>query len=177
MPRSSRWPATAADRVFVLDTCSLANMKRADVLRPNERFAFFAAMTPMLTDGRIAFPRQVAMEMSRAQYLDTPGDWTIGSRDLVIYPDPSDEAVAEVLGAAQLLDPQAEREEADPYVVAMAYNIRARYPATNPVVVSDDVRDRMPRKESVLTACKRLDLECWQTADFVEHIRSSMSLG
>jgi hypothetical protein len=73
-------------------------------------------MTPMLSDGRVAFPKQVASEMARAQYLDTPGDWAIGSRDLVVYPAPSDEAMAEVLGAAQLLDPQAEREEADAYV-------------------------------------------------------------
>jgi len=147
-------------------------MKKADVLKAAERFAFFAAMTPMLTDGRVAYPRQVASEMSRVQYLDTPGDWALGARDLIIYPDPSDEAMAEVLGAAQLIDAQGEKEEADPYVVAMAYDIREHFPSTHVVVVSDDVRDRIPRKESVLTACIRLNIECWQTPAFVEHIRA-----
>jgi hypothetical protein len=162
--------------VCVVDTCSLANMKKADVLRANERFAFFAAMTPMLSDGRVAFPKQVASEMSRARYLDTPGDWAVGSRDLVIYPAPSDEALAEVLGAAQLLDPQAEREEADPYVVAMAWDIREHYPTSTVIVVSDDVKDRMPRKESVLTACKRLSITCWTTTDFVEYVRAQIGM-
>jgi hypothetical protein len=172
VPRSSSWPRIAPPQVCVVDTCSLANMKRADVLRANERFAFFAAMTPMLSDGRVAFPKQVASEMARAQCLDTPGDWAIGSRDLVVYPAPSDEAMAEVLGAAQLLDPQAEREEADAYVVAMAWDIREHYTATTVFVVSDDVKDRMPRKESVRTACTRLAITCWSTTDFVEHVRS-----
>jgi hypothetical protein len=41
VPRSSSWPRIAPPQVCVVDTCSLANMKRADVLRANERFAFF----------------------------------------------------------------------------------------------------------------------------------------
>ena len=151
-------------------------MKRTDLLKIEEQFAYFSAMTPMLTSGTLAFPRQVAAELARAQYPDTPGTWATGSKDLVVYPDPSDEAMAEVLGAAQLIDANGEDdyEEADPYLVAMAFDISEHYPHARVIVVSDDITDRMPRKESVLTACNRLSLECWKASAFVEHMREKV---
>lgn len=151
-------------------------MKQAEVLKIDEQFAFFSAMTPMLQRGMLAFPRQVAKELARAQYPDTPGAWAAGVKDLVLYPDPSDESMAEVLGAAQLIDANgdAEYEEADPYLVAMAYDIQEHYKDSHVIVVSDDVKDRMPRKESVLTACNRLELECIGASDFVEYLRTNV---
>jgi hypothetical protein len=151
-------------------------MKETEVLKIDEQFAFFSAMTPMLQRGALAFPRQVAKELARAQYPDTPGAWATGVKNLVIYPDPSDDSMAEVLGAAQLIDANGddEYEEADPYLVAMAYDIQEHYPNSRVVVVSDDVKDRLPRKESVLTACTRLRIACIGASDFVDHLRNSV---
>jgi hypothetical protein len=86
--------------------------------------------------------------------------------------------MAEVLGVAELLDAQGDSdyEQADPYVVAMAWDIREHYSSSQIVVVSDDVIDRLPRKESVKTACERLNLECWRTPDFVAHVRVAVAL-
>lgn len=163
--------------VCVLDTGALANMKKKELLKIDEQFGMFTAMTQLLRSGHLAYPKQVAAEMSRVDYPDTPGAWAAGCNGLVRYPAPHDEAIAEVLGAAQLMDPQGEHdyEEADPYVVAMAYEISERYPDCRVIVVSDDFKDRMPRKQSIHTACERLGIECWRSGEFVEHMKATMA--
>ena len=173
MPPSSRWPNSAPATVFVIDTSALIHMKNVEVLKLGDQFGFFEALTPMLRAGSLAYPRHVANELSRAMYPDTPGTWAVGYRDLVVYPDPSDDAMADVLSVAQLVDPQSENsfEEADPYLVAMACDIRDHYDGVRVIVVSDDVKDRMPSKESVATACQRLEIDCWQASEFVKHIK------
>lgn len=174
MPRSSRWPKSAPPLVCVVDTSTLIEMKKTSVLKLAEQWSFFQSMTPMLDGGSLAYPRQVAKEMSRIEFPDTPGSWAVGSAARVIYPDPSDEAMAEVLGATpRLTDANADpaTEEADPYVVALAYDISQHYADSRVIVVSEDVKDRMPRKESIAKACALLTLEHWQTEEFVQHVR------
>ena len=160
---------TPADPEFVcvLDTCSLAEMKR--LIKIDEQFVVFSMMTELLRAGRLAYPRQVATEMARVKFPDTPGAWATGYAREVKFSSPSDDCLAEAMGAAQLIDPQSENDyvDADPYVVAMALQIKEDFPWCRVVVVSDDVRDRMPRKESVRTACARLDLEHWTAEEFV----------
>lgn len=77
------------------------------------------------------------------------------------------------LGAAQLTDPNAEPdiEPADPYIVAMALQIRDSNPGCAVYVVTTDRIDRMPPKESILTACNRLDLQCSTPEEFVAWLR------
>lgn len=159
--------------VHVIDSCALINMKDFELVKHHEQFPMFSRMTGLLGEGRLALPRQVAAEMSHIKYADIPGGWATGYQDFCVYPQPLDESMAEVLGAAQLVDAQGEREneEADPYVVAMAYELQERYPDTRVIVVSDDVIDRMPRKESVLTACEALEIECIGSAEFVAYMR------
>lgn len=179
MPRSSRWPTTAPAMISVLDTCALANMKQTRLLKMEEQWGIFFAMIPMLASGALAYPRQVAAEMSRAQHPDTPGTWVVHYKGQVIYPDPGDDAMAEVQGAAQLTDPDgdSEFEPADPYVVAMAWEITQHYPDSRVNVVSDDFVDRMPRKQSVAFACNELGIECWRSHDFVDYMRGVMANG
>ena len=57
---------------------------------------------------------------------------------------------------------------------AMALEINRQYFTTRVIVVSDDVVDHMPRKESVKTACDRLDLEHWRAEQFVTFIRAHL---
>ena len=177
MPQSSRWPATAPEVVYVIDSCALINMKDFSLVKHHEQFPMFARMTQLLDEGRLALPRQVAAEMSHIRYADIPGGWATGYQAHCRYPQPVDETMADVLGAAQLLDPQGDSEfqEADPYVVAMALEIRDHYPQTRVIVVSDDVKDRLPRKESVQTACDALELECQRSSDFVAFMRTVLA--
>jgi hypothetical protein len=79
------------------------------------------------------------------------------------------QVAAEVLAVAQLTDPasEADAEVADPYVVAMAWEIRAASPERFVAVVTEDRVDRMPAKESVLTACQRLGLTTRTAVEFI----------
>ncbi len=75
-----------------------------------------------------------------------------------------------MLVAAQIVDPnaEAEAEAADPYVAAMALEVRKRHPRCDVAVATDDYVDRMPAKESLATACARLGLQRWTADEFVE---------
>jgi hypothetical protein len=67
--------------------------------------------------------------------------------------------MAEVLGVAPgLFDPNEERNQADPYVVALAYELREKYPDCRVVVATENTRDQSPLI-SPATACTLLDIE------------------
>ncbi len=150
-----------------MDTSVLIAMKR--IIRLEHQFAVFTLMTKLLQEGLIAFPRQVRREMMAAKFPDMPGAWAASCNGHERYPAPRDESVAEVLGAAQLVDLEAEddTEVADPYVVAMAYELQELHPECEVMVATEDRVDRLPVKESILTACERLDLECWTAEQLV----------
>lgn len=93
-----------------------------------------------------------------AQPPDGPGIWAVDARDRRRYAEPSDDSMAEVLAvAAGLLDPNEERNKADPYVVAMAYELRERYPDHEVCVATENTVDRPPLV-SPGTACEWLNL-------------------
>lgn len=74
-----------------------------------------------------------------------------------------------MLGVApRLVDPDGEddTEPADPYVAAMAYEIREHHSERRVVVATDDYIDHRGR-ESLTTACRRLGIECWRADEFV----------
>lgn len=67
--------------------------------------------------------------------------------------------MAEVLGLARgLLDPNEERNQADPYVIALAYELRERFPGVRVCVATENTRDRPPL-QSPGTACEMLGIE------------------
>lgn len=156
----------------VIDSSSLITLKRLVPLA--EQWRLLVTMGEMVENGRLAFPRQVATEMKAAKHPDAPGVWVAAHSGWAHHRQPSDEALAEVLAVAQLTDPtsEAELEVADPYVVAMAWEIRDRSPTTPVMVVTEDRIDRMPAKESIVTACTRLDLQWCGTAVFVEWLQA-----
>ncbi len=108
--------------------------------------------------GWITFPKQVARELEVSQHPDGPGIWAVDARDRRRYAEPSDDSMAEVLTvAAGLLDPNEERNQADPYVVAMAYELRERYPDHEVCVATENTVDRPPLV-SPGTACEWLEI-------------------
>lgn len=168
MSRPSR-PVPA--EVRVIDTSALIELKH--LLPVGEQWPLLTQMSVLVQTGHLAFPRQVTNEIKNVQWPDAPGAWAAGNKGWSVHPQPRDEFLAEALGAAQLTDPNAEPdiEPADPYLVAMALQIRESNPGCTVYVVTTDRVDRMPAKESVLTACLRLDLLCSTPEEFVEWLR------
>jgi hypothetical protein len=148
---------------IVLDTSALIHLKQIKV---GEQWPFLLRLTALVEAGRLGWPRYVRREVVEVQYPDAPGAWLAG-QSTQPFPEPTYETVAEVLAVAQLVDAEAESEVADPWVVAMAVELRQANPDARIVVASDDVVDRLPQKESIGTACERLGLELWSYEDLI----------
>lgn len=70
-------------------------------------------------------------------------------------------------------DAEPEREPADPYVAAMAYELRAA--GFDVAVATDDSVDRLPVKIALTTACERLGLLTWDCAALIAWVRSTVA--
>ncbi|MFH5821734.1 DUF4411 family protein [Georgenia sp. AZ-5] len=168
----SRPPSDGSDGfppglVVVVDTSALIQLKR---LVPIARqWPTLNLMSELVDGGHLCYPRQVRREMAAGKHPDAPGAWAVANDGQCRHPAPRDEAIAEVLAVAQLVDLEAEddTEVADPYVAAMAWQIRETHPQSRVVVATNDFVDRMPVKEALATACNRLAIEYWRADEFV----------
>ncbi len=153
MPSSSPIPP---DSICVLDTNVLIALKNR--LKPAEQWEALEYLTLLVEAGWVTFPKQVATELERAKHPDGPGIWAIAARRRRRYAEPSDDSMADVLGVAPgLFDPNEERNQADPYVVALAYELRERYEDTEVLVATENTKDQPPLV-SPGTACDLLSL-------------------
>jgi hypothetical protein len=156
------------DLVCVIDTSALIMIKR--LVSIDDQWDLLQRMGTLVQSGHLTFPRQVAKELAYGQYPDAPGAWIGNAKQHVCHPQPSEETLLRVLSVAdQLVDAEAtsNREVADPYVAAMACEIRDRNPGCRSVVATDDRIDRLPVKLSLVTACERLKIECWTPDQFI----------
>lgn len=162
--------------VCVVDTSVLIELKSQ--VKIDDQWDFLLRMTELVRSGHLAFPRQVAKELAVGKYPDAPGAWIGSAKRDVCHPQPSEEALVAVLRVAQeLVDTEAtdDREIADPYVAAMACEIRGRDPDCRSVVATDDRVDRLPSKLSLVTACERLGLEHWTSEQFIAWVNGDTS--
>lgn len=154
--------------VTVIDTSALIEFKR--IVKIDHQWDLLASMRELVDSGAVAFPRQVAKELAQGQHPDAPGAWIASAKGLMRHPQPTEETLVKVLAVApQLIDYEttADREVADPYVVAMAYEVAAVDAGCRVVVVTTDIVDRLPAKLSLRTACQRMGIEVWSPADFI----------
>lgn len=153
------------DTICVLDTQMIIAIKQR--MKPSEQWGMLLFLTDLLDAGYVTYPKQVWQELDRAQHPDGPGIWAIGARRLRRYGEPSDDSMADVLGVVPgLLDPNEERNYADPYVVTLAYELQDRFPGSRVVVATENTRDR-GELVSPATACKRLGIECLDWEGFL----------
>jgi hypothetical protein len=158
-------------RVFVIDTCAVIGLKR---LPRDDQWDCLQQLRLLVEQGRVAFPRQVVSELNNFKFTDTPGAWINSAKTVVQHDEPSDDALRTVLAAApDLLEPDAAEDVADPYVAAMALDLRAS--GFDAVVVTEDVVDRLPLKLSLKTACARLGLPHAHLADLLAWVEAAPS--
>lgn len=160
---------TEQEVLVVLDSSVVINLKRQ--LKVADQWPFLLRLTALVERGVVGWPRYVKKEVTGAQHPDAPGAWLAGQAAQP-FDEPDYETVAEVLGVAQLVDLEAEDEVADPWVVAMALELREAHPGARVIVASDDVVDRLPQKESIGTACERLHIEQWSCDDLIAWVDS-----
>jgi hypothetical protein len=157
--------------VVVVDTNVLIAFK--SMVKIDDQWRLLMHMGDLVRSGALTFPRQVARELAYGKFPDAPGAWIGSAKQDVCHPQPDEETLVKVLEVApQLVDYEAtaDREVADPYVAAMAYEIGARHPGCHVVIATNDVVDRMPLKLSLKTACDRLGLTICSPDDFIAWI-------
>lgn len=160
----------------VVDSVCVIGLKQA--VKLDDQWDFFADLGLLLEAGALAFPKQVVTEVRGVKYPDMPGTWIAGNRKGCRHPSPSDEALAEVLGLLQrpdvsLVEANATLDKADPYLVAMAYDLQQRYPTSRVLVATDDVTDRASQM-SPATACKELGIERVDTQGFLRWVEVAL---
>lgn len=153
-------------RPFVLDASSIIQIKQE--VPANRQWDVLKQLETLVEYGSLTFPREVAREVKAATHPDAPGVWIHGVEDKCQHPmDPADATVRNVLADyPSLVDPDKEIT-GDPYVLALALELAEQL--HEPIVVSDDVRDR-PGRTSVRTAALGLGLPHRRLADLLAEI-------
>ena len=169
-----RWPGWSIraasvenDWVFVLDTSSIIQIKR--IIPAREQWELAKNMERMVEKGSIVFPRQVTREISGQKHTDLPEAWVHGVDSKIenSHREADPEYLEEVMDKARaVVEYDAEGDPADPYILALALQMRKE--GKQVWVVTEDVEDRLPSKISIRTACRRLGLPMMQIEEFVE---------
>lgn len=162
----------AAPLVVVIDTGLVIEIKKR--IPVGDQWDLLAKMMVLVEDGRIAFPRQVYRELTSIKWPDAPGVWCGNAVRKVQFPEPSDEVMAAILvHTHDLVEQDADNthEKADPYVVAMAYQLKTGEPPYDVAVATTDRVDRPPLKIAMTTACERLGIICWDFDTFIAWVR------
>lgn len=149
--------------VWVLDTSAIIAVKQHIPLAEQQRV--YGALSQLLNLGQIAYPKQVLDELGRYAEEDLPLQWANAHHNEIQYTDPPWNLIQYVMQqAGDVVDPDKEQEDADPYVLAMALELQSR--ELNVAVVTEDRRDR-PTHIAMATACQRLGLPSQRMTEFL----------
>lgn len=154
---------TPPERVWILDTPALVEAKSA--LSVADQWQTFKLLEDMVRAGTVTMPRLVIREISEIAHPDLPGAWAPGVRDIQQHPlDPQWEHVQRVMAeAGDVVDPNKPKEDADPYVLALALQLIEQ--GHDVCVVTEDRVDR--NRIAVTTACDRLGIANSSVRDFL----------
>ena len=155
-----------ASPVYVMDASSLINLKR--YIKPERQWDFFnESMTEMVESGDLLIVPQVEAECGKARHPDVPGTWALAKAKLSPADrDPGLQTVRVVLGDwPELVDPEGEAEQADPYVVSRALELQDSL--QDVCVVTDDTTSHLPAKASLAEVCDHYEIPWINLADFL----------
>jgi Domain of unknown function (DUF4411) len=150
--------------IYVFDTSSIIEFK-ASVVPAANQWNVFKALEEMVARGEIAVCKQVFSELTRITHTDVAGAWAHGVKPQCRYLEVEHDWVVQVLDVVpDLLDFDKQNEDADPWVVAQACELReAGYQA---FIVTCDQRDH-PGNLSIVSACNRLQLVALEPEEFL----------
>ncbi len=149
----------------MLDASGLIDFKKFPPI--NEQWELGEHLLELVRRGEVTFPSQVRNELTDPRIIahpDVPGAWAARAWKLFQpRPSPDDATVQEVLSAhPDLVRVNAERDQADPYVAALALEqVRAGRAAT---VVTKD--------EALRNACTHFGIDVAMWEEFLAHLRA-----
>lgn len=139
--------------IWVIDTSSVIEIQRGSLHIPKtKRPEIYRAMTALVTDGALVYPKEVVAELHR-QTPDLAYEWAKENAAQACAHKLDYEKLREVLaveGVEELLDQDKAGgvEPADPYVLALAHQLRGSH---EPCVITED-RKNAPDKIGLASA-------------------------
>jgi Domain of unknown function (DUF4411) len=160
---------TTTDVIWVIDTSSIAQVRRS--IENAKKPGVFAKMGALVQCGRLLYTKQVVAELERVADPASPDPqylWAKLHEAAACQPVPSLAEIKAVLAAVpSVLDPDKDSgaEEADPYLLAVAVQLRVQ--AKDSRIVSEEIRET-PRKTSLRTAAGLLGVPSVSLKAFLE---------
>lgn len=126
--------------VWIVDSSALIATKT--IVSVANQWDAFKHLEQMVRDGQIAMPRQVINEVSELSHPDLPGAWVPGVRGNLQHPlDVHHSHLREVMSVAgDVVDVYKTGEDADPYVLALARQLKGS--GHTVCIVTEDTVDR-----------------------------------
>jgi Domain of unknown function (DUF4411) len=150
----------------VIDTSSVIRSRDLVQGETQQKIAF-AKLDGLVHDGVLVYPPQVVTELDRYATKDLPFRWAKrnegrATRFVVTYAE-----VQSVLAVARVIDPSRAggAEEADPYVIALAKQLKDR--GCEVTVLTDDFDDIPNVKYSLATGCGLLQIPVLRAKPFL----------
>ncbi len=152
------------NEIWVLDTSSILEVRRR--IPKEKQDGVFSDLTKLVKSDTLVFPIQVFKELERfslsnanAKSKDLPFEWTKLNKERATRHNIDYQKLRIILQHPQvskIVDPDkiGGEEEADPYVLCLAYQLLETHGIT---VLTEEVKDR-PDKISMNTACGLLRL-------------------
>lgn len=162
------------ENCWILDSSAIIQIKH--LIPSSAQWDLFKKLEELVISGIIAMPRQVISEVKTDSHPDVPGAWVAGIKKHLQHPlDPDFELIRLVMSeVGDVVDKEKGREEADPYVIALALQLmRDNW---NITVVTEDIKDRIHRhdnrqgRRSLKNACEIMGIEVCLTSDFIDRI-------
>jgi hypothetical protein len=161
---------TENSSVYIVDTSSFIDMK---IHYPIAAFpTFWINIGILIRDSRIQSPITVFEEISRKD--DELTDWSRTNYDSLFIDHTVSvlEKVEEILGRfPNLIDPNKEYDQADPYVIAIAIDRRIQQPILpcDTIVVTEEKINprRNSRKVPIPEVCRHYSIPCLDIVDLI----------
>lgn len=145
---------TSHDHIWVLDTSALIKFKT--LIKIDDQWDAFKRLEELVISGTLRMPNQVIKEATSIAHPDVPGAWASGVQGQRFPPLEPDDSFLDMImkRVGNVVDPAKTNEDADPYVIALAKQLKLGGSVS---VVSNEVVDHSPRI-SIETACDRLSI-------------------
>lgn len=153
--------------LWILDTNAAIDFKRYDLVPLDQQWEFWDHLLQIVREGNLIFPAQVRKELAdpnKIKHPDMPSAWAAQAwKEMDHRHSLGDDDVQKIVHRyPNLIDPRKEKDEADPYVVALALDRKRGYEVC--VVLADE------GDKALRTACEGFGIPVVGASEFVARV-------
>lgn len=170
MKQAPLWAATKPPlddtNIWIVDASSLIEIKKNFELTTQQEA--FKLLEDMVFKGQIAIPNQVIKEICQYKTPDTVSHWVQKIKPKLKYSSKVEPKFVKMIQEeyTNFSDPDKEIDDADPYVVALACQLRDQ--GKIPCVVTEDIVDR--KTKAIFSVCTEEKINCIDIREFLSRL-------